>query len=127
MKQALAALVTCVMCLVLLLYILSATDQRQSIERLEEPIVRIVSTFLPDGWTGVPLSAGNDLYKDLTDKVANRYLKKLVHIIREAPEDSLENFHEWIPKFDKLVPIIGINGIIDACSMLLKYIVYIRN
>ena len=72
-------------------------------------------TFIPEGWTGIPISKNNPLYSDVNNPTHKNGMKRLVdRLLTLTREQWIENDELWSNIFDEYENIVGWNGIFDA-------------
>lgn len=115
LKVSVVLVVICILCLVailnlnLKLYPETHTKIRDNKSESEY--------FVPEGWTGIPLSKNNPLYSDVNDSTHKRGMELLIeHLLTFTKEQWEENDESWIDIFDEYEDIVGWNGIFDAIA-----------
>ena len=75
-------------------------------------------TFIPNGWSGIPISIGNNLYKELESIPQSKLLvMRLITTIKELTNEEKDD-HELIRHIiEQYTNIIGFNGVMDAIQI----------
>ena len=80
-------------------------------------------TWVPEGWTGLPISYDNDLYKHPNEspRYQSAFKGVLKTLLTTPRKEIIENDELWIDLAAKYTPELGWNGFFDAMQEAYKF------